>query len=122
MATSIVLNVLADYAARVAGGLASWPQAVARFDPLALAVLESAPLCGLAFALASLLHRLAEAPEAELAQEEAAEGVAARNAPKTYGCKRCGAEGLTFAELGRHARARRPSPSRQRLRTDDTCH
>lgn len=65
VATSITLNVLADYAARVAGGLASWDAAVARFDPLAvgLAVLESAPLAGLAFALASLLHRLAEAPE-----------------------------------------------------------
>lgn len=62
VATSIVLNVLADYAARVPQGLASWPQAVASFDPLALglAVLESAPLAGLAFALASLLHRLAE--------------------------------------------------------------
>lgn len=60
--TAIVLNALADYTARVPGGLESWPQAVARFDPLALglAVVESAPLAGLAFALASLLHRLAE--------------------------------------------------------------
>jgi hypothetical protein len=63
--TSVVLNVLADYSARVAGGLESWPQALERFDPLALglAVVESAPLAGLAFALASLLHRLAEQPE-----------------------------------------------------------
>lgn len=74
VATSIVLNVLADYAARVAGGLASWPAAVAAFDPLALglAVVESAPLAGLAFALASLLHRLAEAP-AQLEVAPAAE-------------------------------------------------
>ena len=61
--TSIVLNVLADYAARVPGGLASAAAARAMFDLLAvtLAVLESAPLAGLAFALASLLHRLSEA-------------------------------------------------------------
>lgn len=60
--TAIVLNALADYTARIPGGLESWAAAVERFDPLALglAVVESAPLAGLAFALASLLHRLAE--------------------------------------------------------------
>lgn len=62
VATAVVLNGLADYAARVPQGLESWPQAVARFDPLALAlaVVESAPLAILAYSLASLLHRLAE--------------------------------------------------------------
>jgi hypothetical protein len=30
--------------------------------------------------------------------------VADRNAPKTYTCKRCGDGGMSFAELGRHAR------------------
>ena len=169
--TSISLNVLADYSARVPGGLTSWPQAVARFDPLALglAVVESAPLAGLAFALASLLHRLAEAHDAPDASGESDEptptwagGVLvatpsasyARVAPQpvypapvrvertpdvsgsdavnrpaeaqngaeeafyragtrktappaapAYSCKRCGLEGLTFAELGRHSRA-----------------
>jgi hypothetical protein len=64
--TAIVLNGLADYSARVADGLSSWPNAVRLFDPLALAlaILESAPLAGLAYALASLLHRLAEATPA----------------------------------------------------------
>ena len=63
--TAIVLNGLADYADRVIGGLASWPDAVRLFDPLALALslIESAPLAGLAYALASLLHRMAEEPE-----------------------------------------------------------
>jgi hypothetical protein len=69
VATAITLNVLADYGARVAGGLASWPEAVRLFDPLALslALLESAPLAGLAYALASLLHRLAEEPATAVA-------------------------------------------------------
>jgi hypothetical protein len=63
--TSIALNVLADYSARVPNGLSSWHALAASFDPLALclAIIESAPLAGLAFALASLLHRLAEQPE-----------------------------------------------------------
>jgi hypothetical protein len=49
-------------AAGVPGGLSSWPAAVRLFDPLGflLALIESAPLAGLAYALASLLHRLAE--------------------------------------------------------------
>jgi hypothetical protein len=60
--TAIALNGLADYAHRVIGGLASWAAAQHLFDPLALilSLAESAPLAGLAFALASLLHRLAE--------------------------------------------------------------
>ncbi|MBX0326952.1 hypothetical protein K2Z83_04555 [Oscillochloris sp. ZM17-4] len=67
VATAIALNGLADYAHRVPGGLANWLAAQHLFDPLALAlsVAESAPLAGLAFALASLLHRLAEEPPPE---------------------------------------------------------
>lgn len=62
VATAIALNGLADYAHRVPGGLESWAEAQRLFDPLALvlSIGESAPLAGLAFALASLLHRLAE--------------------------------------------------------------
>lgn len=135
VATSITLNVLADYAARVPGGLASWPAAMRLFDPLglALAVLESAPLAGLAFALASLLHRLAEepteAPEAPaplpamavaLPRQEvypAPVEVRADDAPaasqpetprkaheRTYTCKWCGDGPFSFADLGRHSR------------------
>lgn len=62
--TAVALNTLADYAHRVPGGLSAWPTFRATFDPLALglALGESLPLAGLAFALASLLHRLAEQP------------------------------------------------------------
>jgi hypothetical protein len=62
--TAITLNTLADYGTRVTGGLASAAAALTLFDPLALilALLESAPLAGLAYALANLLHRLAETP------------------------------------------------------------
>ena len=71
--TAIALNGLADYAHRVAGGLASWASAQRLFDPLALilALAESAPLAGLAFALASLLHRLAEEDSQRPADTEA---------------------------------------------------
>lgn len=63
VATSVLLNTLADYAHRVPDGLASWTQAQRLFDPLALglSVVESLPLAGLAYAMAELLHRLAEA-------------------------------------------------------------
>lgn len=63
--TAISLNSIADYAARVPGGLASWAEAQRLFDPLglALAVAESVPLAALAYAMATLLHRLAEADE-----------------------------------------------------------
>jgi hypothetical protein len=77
--TAITLNGLADYAARVAGGLVSWPAAVRLFDPLALglSIIESAPLAALAYALASLLHRLAEEPaEAATAVAPSVEHVA----------------------------------------------
>jgi hypothetical protein len=125
--TAIVLNGLADYGARVAGGLASWPAALRLFDPLALAlaILESAPLAGLAYALASLLHRLAEEPAdgvtapAEEVVTPAAELVWAREsypnpeliaeatqasteawkASRTYTCPACGAT-LTAGQYG----------------------
>ena len=73
--TAIALNGLADYAHRVAGGLASWASAQRLFDPLALilALAESAPLAGLAFALASLLHRLAEEDSQRPAAEDTEE-------------------------------------------------
>jgi ribosomal protein S27AE len=56
--TAVVLNVLADYAARVPAGLSSAAQFLATFDVLllALSVLESAPLATLAYTLATLLH------------------------------------------------------------------
>jgi hypothetical protein len=81
--TAIALNGLADYGHRVVGGLASWPNAVKLFDPLALvlSVVESAPLAGLAFALASLLHRLAEEPPAEAPQVEPVEEAEGRDTP-----------------------------------------
>lgn len=67
VATAISLNALADYSARVPDGLASWAMAQQLFDPLALAlaVAESVPLAALAFAMANLLHRLAEAEAPE---------------------------------------------------------
>ena len=56
--TAIVLNVLADYAARVPAGLSSAAQFLTTFDwlLLMLSVLESAPLATLAYTLATLLH------------------------------------------------------------------
>ena len=56
--TAVVLNVLADYAARVPAGLSSAAQFLATFDVLllALSVLESAPPATLAYTLATLLH------------------------------------------------------------------
>ena len=58
VATAIVLNVLADYAARVPAGLTGAAAFLATFDwlLLVLSVLESAPLAGLAYTLAVLLH------------------------------------------------------------------
>jgi len=58
VATAITLNVLADYAARVPAGLTNAAVFLTTFDwlLLALSVLESAPLAGLAYTLAVLLH------------------------------------------------------------------
>lgn len=62
--TAVLLNTLADYAHRVPGGLDGWPQFRATFDALALglSLVESVPLAGLSYAMATLLHRLAEQP------------------------------------------------------------
>src|SRR5207249_3767141 len=62
VAVAVVFNSLADYGARVPGGLASFDLFVARFDGLALAlsIIDSLPLAGLSYAMATLLHRLAE--------------------------------------------------------------
>lgn len=65
VATAIVLNVLADYAARVPVGLTGATAFLATFDwlLLALSVLESAPLAGLAYTLAVLLHTRSSAQQ-----------------------------------------------------------
>jgi hypothetical protein len=62
VAVAVVFNSLSDYGARIPGGLASFDWFVARFDGLALAlsIIDSLPLAGLAYAMAALLHRLAE--------------------------------------------------------------
>jgi hypothetical protein len=60
--TAVILNTIADYAARNPLGLVSAAQAWQHFDALALvlSLVESLPLAGLSYAMASLLHRLAE--------------------------------------------------------------
>jgi hypothetical protein len=70
--TAISLNSIADYAARVPGGLSSWAEAQRLFDPLglALAIAESVPLAALAYAMATLLHRLAEADDGQSERPE----------------------------------------------------
>src|SRR6266545_1553215 len=62
MAVAVVFNSLADYSARVPSGLTGFDLFVARFDGLALAlsIMDSVPLAGLAYAMATLLHRLSE--------------------------------------------------------------
>lgn len=78
VSTAILLNSLADYSYRVPGGLANTDAFLASFDFLALtlALLESIPLAGLAYAIAVLLHRLGEepghAPESTSASEQPA--------------------------------------------------
>ena len=71
--TAIVLNVLADYAARVPEGLNSAAQFLTTFDwlLLMLSVLESAPLATLAYTLATLLHNSAQQHTADAAQHTA---------------------------------------------------
>ena len=69
--TAVVLNTIADYAARVRGGLSTAALAWSRFDGLALSIslIESLPLAGLSFAMASLLHRIAEQGAVSLATD-----------------------------------------------------
>jgi hypothetical protein len=129
--TAITLNGLADYAHRITGGLASWPEAQRLFDPLALglSIVESAPLAALAYALASLLHRLAEEPadgeptpveeavtppaelvwaresypNPELVAEATQASTEACKASRTYACPACGAT----LSAGQYGAARR---------------
>lgn len=60
VASAVLLNTLADYAARVPNGLGSSGSFLMYFDvlALALALAESLPMAGLAYAMASLLHKL----------------------------------------------------------------
>lgn len=71
VSVAVLLNTVADYSLRttqrdaagniIRHGLSNWPTAVALFDPLALglSLVESLPLAALAYAMATLLHRLA---------------------------------------------------------------
>lgn len=127
--TAVTLNALADYAMRVPGGLASWRSFAATFDGLALglSVIESLPLAALAYAVAVLLHRLAEAeaeadapaPEpapaapvilTDLALPRQAEfpdpvpvQVMEKTCKASYACPRCGAT----LSLGQYGSAKR---------------
>ena len=69
---------------------------------VALALLHGAPLAWVAFLVADLLLHAAapEAPETD----EAADTALQTETPRSYTCKKCGTEGFTFAELGRHSR------------------
>ncbi len=60
--TAVVLNTIADYQAHIPDGLKTWATFRSSFDGLALGVslIERLPLAGVAFAMATLLHRLAE--------------------------------------------------------------
>ncbi|MFV9505401.1 MAG: hypothetical protein AB4911_12665 [Oscillochloridaceae bacterium umkhey_bin13] len=70
---------------------------------VALALLHGAPLAWVAFLVADLLlHQ--PLPETAQSDDAAIRGIAARNSPKTYQCKRCGAGPFDFGELGRHSR------------------
>jgi len=124
VATAILLNSLADYAARVPGGLSSWLDAQRLFDPLALvlAVVESVPLAALAYAMATLLHRLAEAeapaaPVADMPPPLSASPAYAREQeypmpvlvtpdngphalPQDYQCPHCGSALATIGSYG----------------------
>ena len=112
VATAIVLNILADYAARVPVGLTGAAAFLATFDwlLLVLSVLESAPLAGLAYTLAVLLHTrsskqhnvddassmLASADTTASSMLASSEQMLASTAtdqhpPATYACPRCGA-------------------------------
>jgi len=128
VATAIVLNVLADYATRVPAGLTSAAAFLATFDwlLLVLSVLESAPLAGLAYTLAVLLHTrsskqynvddassmLASADTAASSMLASADTAASsmlasadtdQHPPATYACPRCGAA----LSLQQYAAARR---------------
>lgn len=131
VAAAVLLNTIADYSARVPTGLTSAALFVATFDALALglSLIESLPLAALAYSMAVLLHRLAEAEtttqepvsapagvpvlaqstaestERETARLSASGVETSRKAhERTYHCKRCGNGPMSFADLGRHSR------------------
>jgi predicted RNA-binding Zn-ribbon protein involved in translation (DUF1610 family) len=103
--TAIVLNVLADYAARVPDGLSGAAQFLETFDwlLLTLSVLESAPLAALAYTLATLLHSSAQHTAHTVPQADTHTAHTVPNTPHTvshtvpqadtqsYQCPHCGA-------------------------------
>jgi len=102
--TAIVLNVLADYTARVPDGLSSAAQFLTTFDwlLLMLSVLESAPLAALAYTLATLLHSSAQQHTADAEQPQSHTAHTAHTDTHTahtahtqrtasYQCPHCGA-------------------------------
>jgi hypothetical protein len=106
--TSIIYNTLAGWFHRQ-------PELLAAATPIAdlmLAILHGAPLAWVAFLVSDLLlhrqdHRTYQAETRQtaiLVVEAPADSLPARNAPKTYHCKRCNAGPFDFGELGRHAR------------------
>lgn len=64
-----------------------------------------APIARIGFSAQAVPKHQAVTPQtADQVSEVATDGVADRNTPKTYVCKKCGAEGFTFQELGQHSR------------------
>jgi hypothetical protein len=78
--TAITLNVRADDAARVPAGLTSAAAFLATFDRLLLvpSVLESAPLAGLAYTLAVLLHTRSSTQQSTAAAAQCAQQSSSR--------------------------------------------
>jgi hypothetical protein len=137
--TAVVLNSIADYGTRNPQGLVSAAQAWQHFDGLLLllSLVESLPLAGLSYAMASLLHRLAEqegqpadstdqtpaalptlSPALAHSAETTAEYAAARlqtdrlagQSSQTIAdrtCKHCSQAGLSAIEVARHGRERK---------------
>ncbi len=72
--TAVVLNTIADYQAHIPDGLKTWATFRSSFDGLALglSLIERLPLAGVAFAMATLLHRLAEVEQPHAAHRRSA--------------------------------------------------
>src|SRR5262245_50911947 len=130
--------MLADYAQRVPSGLTNSQAFVARFDGLALglSLVESLPLAALSYAMATLLHRLAEQETQDtsaitlpngavrpavasaqpvtsvretvrlVAQSDGVSGQSRQSPIADRTCKHCGVTGLIAIEVARHGRAR----------------
>jgi hypothetical protein len=92
VATAIIFNTLAHYAAKVPGGLEGAP-----FNTLAgvLALVVSVPLAGLAYAVSVLLHQLSE-DEAQAAEV----GVQAMSAPSARASLPVLTQPTTASQLG----------------------